>query len=63
MTGDEKKHIHFIVPTELYEEFHRIFPGRGEKTAFFTKIMMIAVEKSEEFDIAGRVMDEFLEEE
>jgi hypothetical protein len=41
------KQMHFQVPLSLYEAFHRVFPGRGEKSLFFRKVMKLAVEKAE----------------
>jgi hypothetical protein len=59
----ERKSIHFTVPKELYEDFHRLFPKRGEKTAFLSRIVKLVVEKAEEGETARRVIDSFLEEE
>ena len=53
----EKKHIHFEVDQDLYEDFHRIFPGRGEKRSFFVQVMEIAVEKGKR-NLAEEVMEE-----
>lgn len=52
-----KKQIHFEVDQELFEEFHRLFPGWGEKKSFFTQVMEIAVEKGRK-----RFADEVMEE-
>ena len=40
------KQIHFKVPQHLYEQFHRLFPARGEKTIFFRRIMEFAILKA-----------------
>ena len=48
--GGKKKGIHFMVDQGLYEKFHRIFPGVGEKSLFFRKIMQLAVARQGEKD-------------
>jgi len=56
----DKKHIHFTVPAALYEDFHRLFPERGEKTVFLTRVIEIAVEMDYEGKdaFAVKVMNE-----
>lgn len=49
----KRKEIHFAVDKELYEEFHRLFPARGEKTIFFTRLMRVAVEKEKDIFISS----------
>jgi len=46
----ETKEIHFRVSKHLYEKFHRLFPGRGEKTIFFRRIMEVASETLKDRD-------------
>lgn len=45
-----QKEIHFVVDKILWEKFHKIFPGRGEKTTFFRRVMQLAVLKQGERD-------------
>ena len=40
-----EKEMHFTCPQELFEDFHRLFPRRGDKTSFFLEVMSITVER------------------
>lgn len=53
-----KKQIHFEVPKELYEDFHRLLPGRGEKKAFFLRLMELAVRKGRTWSFTQAVIEE-----
>lgn len=57
-----KKQIHFSVPLKLYEDFHRLLPGRGEKTAFFQRMMELAVRKGGKWSFTQAVIEDVEEE-
>ena len=57
-----KKQIHFEVPKGLYEDFHRLLPGRGEKKAFFLRVMELAVKKGGKWSFTQAVIDEVEED-
>jgi len=42
------KSVHFDLPIPLWEEFTKLFPAVGEKSAFFRKVCELAVEYGEE---------------
>ena len=54
-----EKEIHFTCPQELFEDFHRLFSRRGEKTNFFLSVMSAAVEKGSPMKT---YLDELLED-
>ncbi len=41
------KQIHFRLPLALYEEFFRLFPGQGERSAFLRRAIERAIECKE----------------
>ncbi len=45
-----QKTIHIKIPLPLFEEFHRVFPGWGEKTAILRRLIGLAVELEKEKD-------------
>jgi len=52
------KQLNIRAPTELYEQFHRIFPARGEKQTFFLRMMELAVEKGTKWSMTKQVREE-----
>ena len=42
----EYKLMKFRVPLELYEEFYRLFPARGERQTLLSRIISQVVQKS-----------------
>jgi hypothetical protein len=56
------KKINFRIPEELYRQFYRIFPGRGEQTQFFRQIICIAVDLGPEARFAQQIRREIEEE-
>ncbi len=54
MIIEEQKQIHFRVPTTLFEKFHSIFPGKGEKQDFFLRVVTEAVARFAPKDMAIR---------
>ena len=53
------KQIHFTVPDELFEAFHRVFPVRGQKKDFFLRIMSLAVDTFEGKHPAEEVWEKY----
>jgi len=41
------KSIHFRLPDFLWEKFYQLFPGHGERSAFFRSVIRRVVEKQE----------------
>jgi len=39
----ETKQVHFRVEQPLWDAFHRIFPYKGEPSAFFKRCMLAAI--------------------
>jgi len=56
--GEVRKGMKVRLPVELWEEFHRLFPGHGEKQAFMQKMVMLAVEKGRKWSLVQQVIDE-----
>jgi len=44
------KSIHVRVPLDLYEEFKRRFPGRGETVLLIQRFLMLAIEGADKRD-------------
>ena len=53
-----EKAIQFTVPQKMYEEFHRLLPMRGQKKAFFLRIVSLAIELGDKSDFAKLIWDE-----
>ena len=63
MPKRDTKEIHFELATPAWEKFHAMFPGLGEKSAFFRKVCYLAIALSEEKDsFIYRIFDEMREE-
>ena len=56
--GSDKKQVHFEVPRVLFERFHQLFPVRGMKTEFFTRVMEVAVEVGRDNSFVKEVWEE-----
>jgi len=56
-TKEGEKLYSFSVPLHLYEEFHRLFHARGQKKAFFIRLMQLAVEEGAKSDFAKLIWD------
>lgn len=56
--GEVRKEMKFRLPVAVYEEFHRIFPGHGEKQAFFQKMVELAVRKGRKWSLVEQVVEE-----
>uniref|UniRef100_A0A6M3JPS7 Uncharacterized protein n=1 Tax=viral metagenome TaxID=1070528 RepID=A0A6M3JPS7_9ZZZZ len=55
----EYKLLQFRVPTPLFEEFYRKFPGRGERKALLESLISVAIEIADEKDsFARRIIEE-----
>lgn len=53
-----KKELKVRLPVPVWEEFHRIFPGFGEKQAFLEKMVELAVRKGRKWSLVEQVIDE-----
>jgi len=51
----ERKQIHFTVPEAIHAELIRIFPGKGERAAFFKEMAYLALELGPESRIVSRI--------
>ncbi len=45
-----RKLIQFKVPVEMYEEFYRAFPQRGERSQILRKLVVLATRMSKDKD-------------
>ena len=52
------KQLNIRAPVELYEAFHRIFSVKGEKQAFFLRMMALAVDKGAKWSMVEQVIEE-----
>ena len=52
------KQLNVRCPKTLYEKFHRVFPGRGMKQAFFLRLVELAVEKGANWSMVKQIEDE-----
>lgn len=50
----ETKTFIFRLPTSLYEEFYRIFPGKGERSTFLRRMIVYAISLRKEKDCFER---------
>lgn len=55
------KELKVAAPIGLYEQFHRLFPARGEKQTFFLRMMELAVEKGDSWSLVKQVQEEIEE--
>lgn len=46
-----RKLIQFKVPVEMYEEFYRAFPQRGERSNILRRLVVLATRMSKSKDI------------
>jgi hypothetical protein len=51
------KQLNIRAPIELFEGFHRIFSAKGEKQAFFLRMMELAIEKGSKWSMVERVIE------
>lgn len=58
MGEEDFKQLNIRCPKTLYERFHRIFPARGEKQAFFMRMIEIAVERGSKWSMAKQIEEE-----
>lgn len=56
--GEDYKQLNIRAPKALYEAFHRVFPARGEKQAFFIRMIELAVEKGQKWSMVRAVEEE-----
>lgn len=55
---EDFKQLNIRAPRVLYEKFHRLFPARGEKQAFFLRILELAVEKGDKWSMVRAIQEE-----
>jgi len=53
-----RKELKVRLSVTVYEEFHRIFPGFGEKQAFLEKMVELAVRKGRSWSLVEQVIEE-----
>jgi hypothetical protein len=46
----KRKLIQFKVPAEMYEEFYRAFPARGERSNVLRKLVVLATDMAKHKD-------------
>ena len=56
--AEVRKELKVRLPVEVWEEFHRIFPGFGEKQAFLEKMVELAVRKGRKWSLVEEVQRE-----
>ena len=56
--AEVRKELKVRLPVEVWEEFHRIFPGFGEKQAFLEKMVELAVRKGRKWSLVQLVVEE-----
>jgi hypothetical protein len=56
--SEDFKQLNIRAPKVLYEKFHRFFPARGEKQAFFLRILELAVEKGDKWSMVRAIQEE-----
>lgn len=49
------KNIHFSVPNEVYSEFHKLFPMRGDKAHFLRNVIVSAIRHADKKDFFALV--------
>lgn len=47
MRGDGYKYIQFRLPTPLYEQFYKAFPGYGERSRVLERFVVHVLEEKE----------------
>ena len=52
------KQLNIRAPRALYEQFHRLFPAKGEKQTFFLRMIELAVEKGQKWSMVKAVQEE-----
>ena len=56
------KSVHFRISDSLWEKFYMMFPGHGERSAFFRSVIRRAIEVHEiKQDLLDKVVDKTLE--
>jgi hypothetical protein len=59
--SEEYKQLNIRAPRAVYEQFHRLFPARGEKQAFFLKMIELALERGQKWSLVKQVQEEVAE--
>ena len=49
------KQIHFNIPDEVYEQFHKLFPSHGDKSAFLRQVVIVSVKNASKKDFFANV--------
>jgi hypothetical protein len=58
---DDKKRVHFACPIKLWQEFRRIYPYKGEPTAFFNRCIEQVV-KQQQRKVSDMSMNKLVDE-
>lgn len=56
--SNKKKGIFFQVPESVWEEFNRVLPDRGERTAFLRAVIYRVIDTGEAFELSKEVKEE-----
>lgn len=63
--GEGKKYVQFALPTPLFEQFYKAFPGKGERSFFLERLVVQVLEKKREKEVPEflqEILDEVEEE-
>jgi len=58
---EDYKQLNIRAPRAVYEQFHRLFPARGEKQTFFLKMIELAIERGQKWSLVKQVQEEISE--
>ncbi len=50
------KQVHFNISDEVYSEFHKLFPSRGEKSTFLRQVLLVAIKNASKKDLFASVV-------
>jgi hypothetical protein len=50
------KQLHIDISDELFERFHKLFPGYGEKSTFIRQVIVLAIKHSSKKDYFANVV-------
>ena len=53
---DKMKQMHIDLPVPLFEQFHKLFPSRGEKTLFIRRVIARAIATAEDSDVYADIV-------
>ena len=50
------KQVHFDVSDEVYAQFHKLFPSRGEKSAFLRQVILTSIKNASKKDFFANIV-------